>query len=319
MRPAALDAAVRDVPNKRSETNKRSAREKDYGETADEPHEEDTEDHEEEAGGEDVVDEDHDETNDGEEDDEDDPVAMLIAQGVSEALAKSALARSNGNLDAAVMLVVHQLQLDKEEKEMAKVMEESLREAEEQAAKRDEEESKRKTTSPAAFFQGSAFLEHLGEDVAAALLSDDSPAKADVIATLEFERKCKRWYRNSSREVDQIFAAVAAEIVPRVAVKADGDAGTSAGPSLKKRRPDAGTETDGAEPAEPRGDVGGGGGGGGGGVNVPGIEMAHSVLVAHLTELREAVLAMPEKSGGVPDVFSPRKDAPFEQIDLTAD
>ena len=61
------------------------------------------------------------------------------------------------------------------------------------------------------------------------------------------------------------------------------------------------------------------GGARGGGDTVPGLGMAHSVLVAHLAELQEAVLAMPEKSGGVPDVFSPRKDRPPEAIDLTAE
>ena len=55
---------------------------------------------------------------DGEEIDEDDPVALLIAQGVSEEMAKGALERSNGDLDAAVMLVIQQRELEKEEKEM---------------------------------------------------------------------------------------------------------------------------------------------------------------------------------------------------------
>jgi len=287
------------------ETNKRSRSARETEPKTDDVHD-DAEDQEEDA--EDEVshdEEDHDETDDGEEIDEDDPVAMLIAQGVSEEMAKGALARSNGDLDAAVMLVIQWRELEKEEKEMAKVMQESLREAEEEAAKREAEESEKKTTSPAEFFEGSAFLEHLGEDVAEVLLREDSPAKADVIATLEFERKCKRWYRNSAREVDEKFAAVAAEIVARVEVE-------------KRAEPAAGAEP-GVSGAAAREGEGGGGGAWGGGDTIPGVGMAHSVLVAHLTELQEAVLAMPEKSGGVPDVFSPRKDRPPEAIDLTAE
>ena len=287
------------------ETNKRSRSARETEPKTDDVHD-DAEDQEEDA--EDEVshdEEDHDETDDGEEIDEDDPVAMLIAQGVSEEMAKGALARSNGDLDAAVMLVIQWRELEKEEKEMAKVMQESLREAEEEAEKREAEESEKKTTSPAEFFEGSAFLEHLGEDVAEVLLREDSPAKADVIATLEFERKCKRWYRNSAREVDEKFAAVAAEIVARVEVE-------------KRAEPAAGAEP-GVSGAAAREGEGGGGGAWGGGDTIPGVGMAHSVLVAHLTELQEAVLAMPEKSGGVPDVFSPRKDRPPDAIDLTAE
>lgn len=299
--PASPEAA----PGVVRESNKRSRSARETEPKTDDVHDE-AEDQEEDAEDEVSVDEeDHDETDDGAEIDEDDPVAMLIAQGVSEEMAKGALARSNGDLDAAVMLVIQWRELEKEEKEMAKVMQESLREAEEEAAKREAEESEKKTTSPAEFFEGSAFLEHLGEDVAEVLLRDDSPAKADVIATLEFERKCKRWYRNSAREVDEKFAAVAAEIVARVEVE-------------KRAEPAAGTEP-GVSGAAAREGEGGGGGAWGGGDTVPGVGMAHSVLVAHLTELQEAVLAMPEKSGGVPDVFSPRKDRPSDAIDLTAE
>ena len=299
--PASPEAA----PGVVRETNKRSRSARETEPKTDDVHD-DAEDQEEDAEEEVSHDEeDHDETDDGEEIDEDDPVAMLIAQGVSEEMAKGALARSNGDLDAAVMLVIQWRELEKEEKEMAKVMQESLREAEEEAAKREAEESEKKTTSPAEFFEGSAFLEHLGEDVAEVLLREDSPAKADVIATLEFERKCKRWYRNSAREVDEKFAAVAAEIVARVEVE-------------KRAEPAAGAEP-GVSGAAAREGEGGGGGAWGGGDTSPGVGMAHSVLVAHLTELQEAVLAMPEKSGGVPDVFSPRKDRPPDAIDLTAE
>ena len=264
------------------ETNKRSRSARETEPKTDDVHDE-AEDQEEDAEDEVSVDEeDHDETDDGAEIDEDDPVAMLIAQGVSEEMAKGALARSNGDLDAAVMLVIQWRELEKEEKEMAKVMQESLREAEEEAAKREAEESEKKTTSPAEFFEGSAFLEHLGEDVAEVLLRDDSPAKADVIATLEFERKCKRWYRNSAREVDEKFAAVAAEIVARVEVE-------------KRAEPAAGTEP-GVSGAAAREGEGGGGGAWGGGDTIPGVGMAHrSRRAPHGAQ--EAVLAMPEKRG----------------------
>ena len=59
---------------------------------------------------------------------------------------------------------------------MAKVMEESLREAEEKAAKRDAEDSEKKRDAPAAFFKGSSFLENLGEGVASLLLGEGSAA-----------------------------------------------------------------------------------------------------------------------------------------------
>ena len=88
------------------ESNKRSRSARETEPKTDDVHDE-AEDQEEDAEDEVSVDEeDHDETDDGAEIDEDDPVAMLIAQGVSEEMAKGALARSNGDLDAAVMLVI---------------------------------------------------------------------------------------------------------------------------------------------------------------------------------------------------------------------
>ena len=238
---------------------------------------------------------------------DDDPVDLLVAQGVTEEVAKRALERANGDLDQAVMLVVELRQLETEEKEMAKVMEESLREAEEEAAKRDAEDSEKKRDAPAAFFKGSSFLEHLGEDVASLLLGEGSAAKDDVIAMLEFERKCMRWYRNRSREVGEKFAAIAAELVANV-----GDPGGEGDDGAHDGNPDGGA------------DGGGGGGGGGGDPGRPGgsggIELVHSMLVAHLMDLQEAVLTMPEgDGGGIPDIFSPGKDAAPEEIDLTVD
>ena len=105
--------------------------------------------------------------------------------------------------------------------------------------------------------------------------------------------------------MDEKFAAVAAEIAARVETekRADLPAGTEPGV--------CGTAA--------RGGDGGGGGARGGGDTNPDAGVAHSVLVAHLMELQEAVLAMPEKSGGVPEVFSPRKDRPPDAIDLTAE
>ena len=46
--------------------------------------------------------------------------------------------------------------------------------------------------------------------------------------------------------------------------------------------------------------------------------MLHSLIVAHLMTLREAVLAhVPEKSCSVPEIFSPTKTADeIEEVDL---
>lgn len=314
--PAPPDEGVRDVPAQGRETNKRPRRA--TRAPSAQPKEDQT-GHGEEAPDEDdeakdEAENDHDETDDEVEIDEDDPVAVLTAQGVSESMAKSALERANGDLNAAVLIVVNQRVLEKEEKEMAKVMEDSLREAEEESAKRDTEEAKKKATSPVEFFKGSAFLDALG-DVGTALLRDDCPAKAHVIETLEFESDCKKWYKNSQREVDEKFAAVAAEIVASVDVEA-GDGVEASDPAGKKHK----TDTLGAEGAERRGALGGGGEGGGGGGAVISLEKAHSMLVAHLMELKEAVLAMPAgQSGSVPDVFSPSKGRKPDEIDLTAE
>jgi hypothetical protein len=43
----------------------------------------------------------------------------------------------------------------------SKVMQESLQESEEEKAKREAEDSQRKRDDPAAYFQGSSFLQHL--------------------------------------------------------------------------------------------------------------------------------------------------------------
>ena len=237
---------------------------------------------------------------------DDDPVDLLVAQGVTEEVAKRALERANGDLDQAVMLVVELRQLETEEKEMAKVMEESLREAEEEAAKRDAEDSEKKRDAPAAFFKGSSFLENLGEGVASLLLGEGSAAKDDVIAMLEFERKCMRWYRSRSREVGEKFAAIAAELVA--------NSGTRAG----RLTPGLTTGIETGELTAGRGRGGGGDPGRPGGFD--GIELVHSMLVAHLMDLQEAVLTMPEgDGGGIPDIFSPGKDAAPEEIDLTVD
>ena len=106
--PASPEAA----PGVVRETNKRSRSARETEPKTDDVHDE-AEDQEEDAEDEVSVDEeDHDETDDGAEIDEDDPVAMLIAQGVSEEMAKGALARSNGDLDAAVMLVIQWRELE---------------------------------------------------------------------------------------------------------------------------------------------------------------------------------------------------------------
>ena len=65
-----------------------------------------------------------------EEEEDEDPIELLKAQGVSEDVAKRMLEKADGDLDAAVMLIVEHQELEKEEKDLAKVMEESLQEAE---------------------------------------------------------------------------------------------------------------------------------------------------------------------------------------------
>lgn len=261
---------------------------------------------------------DHDETEDEVEIDEDDPVAVLTAQGVPESVAKNALARTNGDLDAAVMWVVHQRVLEKEEKEMAKVMEESLREAETQAWKRDEEEARSKTEAPTEFFAGSAFLVALGE-LGTALLRDYCPAKADVIETLEFEKKCRKWYRNSVCEVDEKFAAVGGEIVASCGGAAGGFAKDRARNKQARGAGETGPES-GAKQETSAGETDTDSGGGGGGAGAVSMKKAHAMLLVHLKALKNAVLAMPHgPSGSVPDVFSPSKDKRAEEIDLTAE
>ena len=71
-----------------------------------------------------------------EEEEEDDPIELLKAQGVSEDVAERMLEKADGDLDAAVMLIVEHQELEKEEKDLAKVMEESLQEAEAESQKR---------------------------------------------------------------------------------------------------------------------------------------------------------------------------------------
>ena len=241
---------------------------------------------------------------------EDEPVDLLVAQGVTEEVARCVLDKAKGDFDEAVMLIVQQQQLEREEKEMAKVMEESLKEAEEEAAKRKAEECKRKRDAPASFFQGSTFLEQLGEDFAAVLLKEDSAAKDDVIAMLEFERKCKQWFRSRAREVDEKFAAIAAELVA--------NAGESEG-EFTRTAPEEDREATRDRAGSQRGGGGGGGGGGGSG-GFSENNLVHSMLVAHLADLQEAVLTMPDTPGGVPEVFLPHGTASAtEEIDLTTD
>lgn len=234
-----------------------------------------------------------------------DPVELLEAQGVSADVAREMLAKAKGDFDAAVMLIVRRCEMEKEEKDLAAVMEESLKESEEEAAKRGAEDADKKRTAPAQYFAGSSFLTHLGEEVSGMLLGLESDAKEDVIAMLDFERQCKRWYRKCSREVDATFAAVAAELVTHLrsgltAVGGDSSRGAVGG----------GEQETGDGGAAKRSGPGDGGS----------VELVHSMLVAHLKTLKEAVLAMPKGvGGGVPEVFSPKKDAVPEEIDLTVD
>ena len=58
-----------------------------------------------------------------EEEEEDDPIELLKAPGVSEDVAERMLEKADGDLDAAVMLIVEHQELEKEENDLAKVME----------------------------------------------------------------------------------------------------------------------------------------------------------------------------------------------------
>ena len=51
--------------------------------------------------------------------------------------------------------------IEAEEKDLAKSMQESLQESEEEKAKRAAEEDEKKHNDPAAYFDGSSFLQHL--------------------------------------------------------------------------------------------------------------------------------------------------------------
>lgn len=211
-----------------------------------------------------------------ETDEDDDPVELLVAQGVSEEVARRALENADGDVDEAVMEVIRLRELEEEERDMAKGMEESLREAEEEATKREAELAEKKRTAPAEYFAGSSFLSHLGVDASERLLREESSSRDDVMQLLDFERQCKKWYRGNGKEVDSKFAAIAAEIVANL-------------PHVDAAKEESG-ETD----------------------------MLHSLIVAHLMTLREAVLAhVPEKSGSVPEIFSPTKTADeIEEVDL---
>ena len=197
-RARPTDGQVDDVPEKHRKLP-------DTADDAEEPAEEaevEEEDEEEEEEGEIEIDEDE------------DPVELLKAQGVSEDVAKRMLEKAEGDVDAAVMLIVEHQELEKEEKDLAKVMEESLQEAEAESEKKRELDEERKKTSPAEFFQGCSFLEHLGEDVSTALLSSD--AKDDVIAILDLERKCRQWYRARSGDIAEYFSRIAVKAVANV-------------------------------------------------------------------------------------------------------
>lgn len=238
---------------------------------------------------------------------EEHPLDLLMQQGVSKEMSQKALDNANGDIDRAVMLIIRERELAAEEKLMAAAMEESLREAEEDAAKRDAEETEKKTANPLEFFKGSSFLANLGDDLPGLLLRKGSGSKDDLVSMLEFERQCKRWFRNVSREVERRFASIAAELVANLKTSEEGTG--------NEEDEDRGADT--AYTGRGRGASGAGPGPGDKGGE--GIELIHSMLVGHLMALKDAVLSFPKGAGGVPDVFSPNGDAVPEQIDLTDD
>ena len=263
-RARPTDGQVDDVPEKHRKLP-------DTADDAEEPAEEaevEEEDEEDEEEGEIEIDEDE------------DPVELLKAQGVSEDVAKRMLENAEGDVDAAVMLIVEHQELEKEEKDLAKVMEESLQEAEAESEKKRELDEERKKTSPAEFFLGCSFLEHLGEDVSTELLSSD--AKDDVIAILDLERKCRQWYRARSGDIAEYFSRIAVKAVANVEFEE--------------------TDVSGEQ----------------GNIKASSMETVHSLLVAHLSDLQDAVLTMPNTPGTVPDIFSPIDvELCVETVDLT--
>ena len=217
-----------------------------------------------------------------EEEEDEDPIELLKAQGVSEDVAKRMLEKADGDLDAAVMLIVEHQELEKEENDLAKVMEESLQEAEAESQKRRDLDEERKRSAPAEFFQGCSFLEHLGEDVAAALFSSD--AKEDVIAILDLERKCRQWYRARGGDVADYFSRIAVKAVANV--EYEGKGGDESGEQ--------------------------------GNIKASSMEIVHSLLVAHLSDLQDAVLSLPTIPGTIPAIFAPIDvESKIETVDLT--
>jgi hypothetical protein len=208
-------------------------------------------------------------------------------------------------------------------------MEESLKEAEEEAVKRGAAETEEKTTNPAKYFAGSSFLNNLGEELTGLLLREGSECKDDLVAMLEFERQCKRWYRNVSREVEGRFASIAAELVANLNGGGGGGEGEEAGGGGGGAEASGGggggeSNSNGASGGGSGGRSGGegnsnGASGGGSGDGGGGMELIHSMLVGHLIALKDAVLSFPDGAGGIPEVFSPSKDAAPEEIDLTDD
>ena len=168
-----------------------------------------------------------------------------------------------------------------------------------------------------------------GEEVAGLLLGGGSAARDDVVKMLDFVRQCRKWYRGCSREVDTKFAAVAAELVANLGdisgggdgdgVDGGGASGSGGGGGSGGGVGNGGASGSGVGNGCASGSGGDGGGNGGGdGGGGPDIGTIHSMVVAHLMELQDAVLAMPAGvSGGVPEIFSPSKDTKHESIDLT--
>jgi len=73
------------------------------------------------------------------------------------------LAKTNGDVDAALTLFFRQRDMDQENQNLAAAMQESLKENEEGAAKRDAEDADKKRSAPAQYFARSSFLANLNE------------------------------------------------------------------------------------------------------------------------------------------------------------
>ena len=118
--------------------------------------------------------------------DEDDPafkVLQLESCGITDGRACELLAKTNGDVDAAIMLIFRQRDMEQENLNLAAAMEESLKENEQGAAKRDAEDVDKKRSAPAQYFARSSFLANLNE-LAGVLLEEGCASPEPKLKTI---------------------------------------------------------------------------------------------------------------------------------------